>query len=107
MRKFNNKRIGINSLLEKLAAEKKKAVIAAGLIIVMIFMWIKVLRSSGPQAAQAVPVVSGMENTNTESNAQMESGLSAGSSSSSSSTSYTPFNDLFRIHHCNRRTSVI
>jgi hypothetical protein len=44
-----------NRLLGRLAAQKKKAVIALCLITVMAFMWVKVLFKKAPQAAQAVP----------------------------------------------------
>jgi hypothetical protein len=46
---------GTNRLLEQLAADKKKAVIALGLISVMVFMWAKVLGGTEPKAANAAP----------------------------------------------------
>ena len=72
IRKFDNKYIGPNGVLGQLAADKKKAAIAVGLIVVMFFMWIKVLRSKGPQAAQAAPRISGAGSTDTGSNTQMK-----------------------------------
>lgn len=42
-------------MLVQLAAQKKKAVIAACLIAIMFFMWIKVLTRQSPQSAQAAP----------------------------------------------------
>ena len=44
-----------NRLLGRLAAQKKKAVVAFCLIAVMAFMWFKVLIKKSPQAAQASP----------------------------------------------------
>jgi ribosomal protein L24 len=41
-------------LLRPLAAEKKKAVAASCLILVMAIMWIKVLTNNGPETAEAV-----------------------------------------------------
>ena len=46
---------GANRLWVQLTADKKKAVIAFGLISVMVFMWAKVLGGTGPQAAKATP----------------------------------------------------
>ena len=50
-------------LLSQLAAEKKKAVTALCLILVMAFMWIRVLTNKTPQASQASLTVdqSGLE----------------------------------------------
>jgi len=59
-------------MLGQFAAQKKKTVMATGLIVVMIFMWVKVLRSKGPQAAHAVPMDLSVQNANTESDAQMK-----------------------------------
>ncbi|MDD5327774.1 MAG: hypothetical protein PHY02_08185 [Phycisphaerae bacterium] len=42
-----------NRLLSRLAAEKKRAFVAAFLIIVMVFMWARVLGKKGPQSANA------------------------------------------------------
>lgn len=49
--KTNN---ALNKLLEQLAANKKKSVIAAVLIVLMIFMWIRLLGGKGPKSAQAI-----------------------------------------------------
>ena len=58
MNKSLNKRAGgIEGLLGQLAVEKKKCVMALGLISVMIFMWVKVLTSGGPSSAKASSVV--------------------------------------------------
>jgi len=46
---------GTNRLLEQLTADKKKAVIALGLISVMVFMWAKVLGGTESKAAKATP----------------------------------------------------
>jgi len=42
-----------NKLFGRLAAEKKKTVIAVCLITVMVFMWVRVLGRKGPQSANA------------------------------------------------------
>ena len=42
-----------NRLLNQLAAEKKKTVVALCLIAVMVFMWCKVIRGKGPASAEA------------------------------------------------------
>ncbi|UCC96805.1 MAG: hypothetical protein JSW66_13275 [Phycisphaerales bacterium] len=42
-------------LLGRFAAEKKKAITTACLVIVMVFMWIKVLTRNTPEVAGAVP----------------------------------------------------
>ena len=42
------------SIINRLAAEKKKVFIAAGLIALMIFMWAKLLIGPKPQGAAAV-----------------------------------------------------
>jgi len=44
---------GINNLVGRLAAEKKKTVFALCLIAIMAFMWIRVLGKKMPQAAQS------------------------------------------------------
>jgi hypothetical protein len=44
---------GGNRLFSRLAAEKKKTVIAVCLITVMVFMWVRVLGRKGPQSANA------------------------------------------------------
>jgi hypothetical protein len=61
---------GVNRLLVQLTADKKKAVIAFGLISVMVFMWAKVLGGTGPQAAKAAPQAqtAGVEQSDSELN---------------------------------------
>ncbi|MHC4394063.1 MAG: hypothetical protein ACYS1A_00275 [Planctomycetota bacterium] len=44
-----------NRALGQLAADKKKTVIALGLIAVMVFMWVRVLGGKTPEAAKATP----------------------------------------------------
>ena len=44
-----------NRLISKLAAEKKKTIIALGLIAVMVFMWVRVLGKKTAASAQASP----------------------------------------------------
>jgi hypothetical protein len=44
---------GLGKLVNKLAAEKKKSVIALSLITIMAFMWIKALSGKAPQAGEA------------------------------------------------------
>jgi hypothetical protein len=43
----------VNRFLNYLAAEKKKTVLAVCLILLMIFMWLKVLTRTSPKAAEA------------------------------------------------------
>ena len=45
---------GANKLLGRMASEKKKSMMAFGLIAVMVFMWAKVFFKSQPQSAQAL-----------------------------------------------------
>jgi hypothetical protein len=45
-----------NRIFGRLAAEKKKTVIAVCLITVMVFMWVRVLGRKGPQSANAAVV---------------------------------------------------
>lgn len=53
-RKAKNSSSGrANTILGPLAADKKKVVLAACLIAVMAFMWIRVLRKDAPRAAEA------------------------------------------------------
>jgi hypothetical protein len=47
---------GINRIFGRLAAEKKKTIIAVCLITVMVFMWVRVLGRKGPQSANAAVV---------------------------------------------------
>jgi hypothetical protein len=51
---------GLNRLLAGLAAQKKKSIIAAALVALMVFMWIRLLAGKGTQsaAASAEPAVS-------------------------------------------------
>jgi len=44
---------GSNKLLSRLAAEKKRTIIAVCLLTVMVFMWARVLGRKGPQSASA------------------------------------------------------
>ena len=55
-RRLKNNGSGPNNIMSKLAGEKKKGIIAFGLIAVMVFMWVRVLGGKGPQAADAPPV---------------------------------------------------
>lgn len=50
---MKNNDSGGNRLFNRLAAEKKKTIIAVCLIIVMVFMWVRVLGRKGPQSANA------------------------------------------------------
>lgn len=55
-----------NRIFGRLAAEKKKTVIAVCLITVMVFMWVRVLGRKGPQstnAAEAAEVTEGQMNS--------------------------------------------
>jgi len=48
-----NNNNGLGKLVNKLAAEKKKSVIAFCLIAIMAFMWIKAMSGKAPQAGEA------------------------------------------------------
>jgi hypothetical protein len=63
--KTNN---GLNRLLNQLAAEKKKGIIAAVLIVLMIFMWVRLVGRKGPQSARAamVPQTAGQNSESAE-----------------------------------------
>jgi hypothetical protein len=50
---LKNSNGGGNRILGRLAAEKKKTVIAVCLITVMILMWVRLLGKKGPQSAKA------------------------------------------------------
>jgi hypothetical protein len=53
---------GFNRLLNQLAADRKKFFIAAALIVLMVFMWVRLLGGEGPQSAHAattLPVTAG------------------------------------------------
>lgn len=52
----------VNELLNRLAAEKKKAVMVVCLFVVMIFMWARAFAGKGPAAAQALPSSAKVEN---------------------------------------------
>jgi hypothetical protein len=58
-----NNSTGARKVLERLAEEKKKSVMALCLITVMAFMWIRVLTRKTPQGAEAAP---GTEQSSTE-----------------------------------------
>ena len=61
---------GINNLVSRLAAEKKKTVFALCLIAIMAFMWIRVLGKKMPQAAEAA--MRGGQVTGGESNSELK-----------------------------------
>jgi len=68
---IHNNGNGANRLLGRLAAQKKKAVVAFCLIGVMAFMWIKVIIKKAPQAAQATSA-SNQANPNGQVNSQLK-----------------------------------
>jgi len=47
-------------LFDRLAAEKKKSVMALCLIALMTVLWVRVLTSKSPQSAEAAPVANGL-----------------------------------------------
>jgi hypothetical protein len=51
---------GLNRLLNQLAAQKKKSVIAAALILLMVFMWVRLLADKGPNNAHATVTGGGL-----------------------------------------------
>lgn len=50
---------GLNWLLSQFVAQKKKGAIAAALILLMIFMWVKLLANKGPKQVHATVTSSG------------------------------------------------
>jgi len=55
-RNVRNKSQSVNRFINYLTAEKKKTVLALCLILMMIFMWLKVLTRTSPKAAEAALV---------------------------------------------------
>jgi len=53
---FNNIAVAFNRLTGRFAFERKKTVLALSLIILMIFMWVKLLNNKTPQRAGSLPV---------------------------------------------------
>ncbi|MEA3224938.1 MAG: hypothetical protein U9Q07_03235 [Planctomycetota bacterium] len=51
-----NNTAGARKVLDRLAEEKKKSVMALCLISVMAFMWVRVLTGKAPEGAEAAPV---------------------------------------------------
>jgi len=51
---------GPRRLFDRLAAEKKKSVMALCLIALMTVLWVRVLTSKSPQSAEAAPVAHGL-----------------------------------------------
>ena len=60
----NNENVA-NGVISHLAAEKKKAVLVACLIILMLFMWIKVFIRKGPTSTNAVEITTDAQDKNT------------------------------------------
>ena len=60
-----------NRLFNRLAAQKKKTVLALCLITVMAFMWVRVLTRSKPQAAEAV-LLAGQMDVETQSEPELK-----------------------------------
>ena len=58
---LKNEVSGGSRLFNRFAAEKKKTVIAVCLIIVMVFMWVRVIGRKGPQSAKAADVAEGTD----------------------------------------------
>ncbi len=52
-RNARNNSLRVNRFINYLAAEKKKTVLASCLILLMIFMWLKMLTRTSPKAAEA------------------------------------------------------
>jgi len=67
---LKNNSSGVNRLLGRLAAEKKKTVIALSLIGVMVFMWVKVLGNKAPQSVEAAAIA--QEAIKSQSNSELK-----------------------------------
>lgn len=52
-RNFTNKNGKAGGVMSQFAAQKKKSIVAVALVVVMVFMWVKVLRNKSPQQAGA------------------------------------------------------
>ena len=61
-----------NRLVGRLAAEKKKTVTAVCLIVLMVFMWARVLGKKTPAIAKAAPRQKDVEQDISESNSQLK-----------------------------------
>lgn len=57
----------LNQLFSRLAMEKKKIFVAAVLVLLMMFMWIRLLSGKGPQSAQASVPTGDSASTNSSS----------------------------------------
>lgn len=69
---LKNSANGINRLVDRLAAEKKKTVMALCLIALMVFMWAKVLTRKTPKTAAAALKQNGLNQDTTETNSQLK-----------------------------------
>jgi hypothetical protein len=49
----DNRGSGLNRLVSQLGADKKKAVIAVGLVLLMVFMWVRLIGGKGAKSARA------------------------------------------------------
>jgi len=63
---------GLNMFVMQLAAEKKKGVMAACLIIVMAIMWVRVFSGKTPQTSQAALIEQKQDEGTLESNSELE-----------------------------------
>lgn len=61
-----------NGIVNQLAAEKKKVVIAICLVSLMAFMWIKVLTKKSPQSADAAMIMNGLAGIGEEQNFELK-----------------------------------
>ena len=52
---LKNSGVTVNRLLNKYASDRKKAVLAVCLIVVMAFMWIRLISKKAPKSANAAP----------------------------------------------------
>ncbi len=50
---FTNKNGKAGSIMGRFAAQKKKSFVAVALVVVMVFMWVRLLRNKSPRSAQA------------------------------------------------------
>lgn len=49
---FNNNSGKAGGIAGRFAAQKKKSIVAVALVVMMVFMWVRVLKGKSPQAAQ-------------------------------------------------------
>ncbi|MGD9110052.1 MAG: hypothetical protein PVG93_03840, partial [Phycisphaerales bacterium] len=71
-RNFTNKNGKAGGVMSQFAAQKKKSIVAVTLVIVMVFMWGKVLRNESPQQAGATVLPSGTSSQSQQNSSELK-----------------------------------